>query len=357
MSDLVIYAGSRAIEHIQKDGLSPEVISTIPGAAGGPKGLILQGLDHFLFGQWLNGIQPTYGLQLIGASIGSWRMAAACSPTPVESLKLLAQQYCEEQRYPKDVGSDLITDICSKMIHTVVGHHQAHMVRPVNRDLLVWVNKGRPVLTAREGRAKLPGFAAATLANLIDRNWLRGYLERWVFHSGGADMAWLTEPFDKIESHFRELSTDNLTPSLLASGSIPFVLHPVKHIPGAPPGSYWDGGLTDYHLALPYHRKQGIVLYPHFAHRITPGWLDKFNRRRTAPSGWLRNVVMITPSESFVKRLSAGKIPDRSDFKRYAFNHTVRERHWKEAIAESHRLADAFAQWLEKPSVSMIRPL
>ena len=357
MRDLVIYAGARAKTHIQNHGLSAQDISVIPAAAGGPKGLILQGLDHFLFGDWLNGVKPDHGLQLIGASIGAWRMAAACSPNPVNSLKLLAQQYVEEQRYPKGVNADGITDICSKMIRTVVGNDALAMGTHPQRDLLVWVNKGRPVLTAREGKAKLPGFAAATLANLIDRDWLRGYLERWVFHSATADMSWLTDAFDKIQSHYRELNSDNITPALLASGSIPFVLHPVKHIPGTPPGSYWDGGLTDYHLALPYNRRPGIVLYPHFAHRITPGWLDKFNKRRQAPAPWLDNVVMIVPSEHFVNRLASGKIPDRSDFKRYEFNHTVRERHWTEAIAESHRLADEFSAWLLRPDTSIIKPL
>ena len=36
-----------------------------------------------------------------------------------------------------------------------------------------------------------------------------------------------------------------------------------------------DGGIIDYHLHLPYHRAQGLVLYPHFIDRIVPGWLDK----------------------------------------------------------------------------------
>jgi hypothetical protein len=45
-------------------------------------------------------------------------------------------------------------------------------------------------------------------------------------------------------------------------------------IPGAPPGAYWDGGITDYHLHLDYasapHDTNDatdaprLVLYPHF---------------------------------------------------------------------------------------------
>ena len=43
-----------------------------------------------------------------------------------------------------------------------------------------------------------------------------------------------------------------LWPRILASCSIPFWLDAVHDIPGAPRGAYWDGGITDYHLHLPY---------------------------------------------------------------------------------------------------------
>lgn len=66
-----------------------------------------------------------------------------------------------------------------------------------------------------------------------------------------------------------------LRDALLASGSIPLVLDAVTDIAGAPPGRYWDGGLVDYHLHLPYQREPDLVLYPHFADHIVPGWLDK----------------------------------------------------------------------------------
>ena len=85
MRSLNIIAGPQARAHLAREGLRPEDISVIPGAAGGPKGLILQGLDQHLFGDWLG---PTHlakrveqglsELVLIGASIGGWRMAAAC---------------------------------------------------------------------------------------------------------------------------------------------------------------------------------------------------------------------------------------------------------------------------------------
>ena len=50
----------------------------------------------------------------------------------------------------------------------------------------------------------------------------------------------------------------------MATASIPLVLEGVPDIPDAPAGTYWDGGIIDYHLHLPYPRAEGLVLYPHF---------------------------------------------------------------------------------------------
>jgi hypothetical protein len=76
MKALRIHAGPAARRHIEQHGLRPQDIGVIPGAAGGPKGLILGPLDRFLFGDWLaRSSQPVH---LVGGSIGAWRMATAC---------------------------------------------------------------------------------------------------------------------------------------------------------------------------------------------------------------------------------------------------------------------------------------
>ncbi|MGE0100635.1 MAG: phospholipase, partial [Hydrogenophaga sp.] len=63
---LRLYAGPKALQHLQQQGLRPQDVGIIPAAAGGPKGLILGPLDRFLFGQWLPGShQPVH---LVGAS-------------------------------------------------------------------------------------------------------------------------------------------------------------------------------------------------------------------------------------------------------------------------------------------------
>ncbi len=41
------------------------------------------------------------------------------------------------------------------------------------------------------------------------------------------------------------------------------------------PGTLFDGGIIDYHFDFSYGRRKGLVLFPHFFDRITPGWFDK----------------------------------------------------------------------------------
>ena len=152
------------------------------------------------------------------------------------------------------------------------------------------------------------------------------------------------------------LDQRNLEDALTASGSIPMVCDPVVDIAGAPRGDCWDGGLVDYHLLLPHARHDGIVLYPHFAPHVTPGWLDKFLPWRRAPRAhpWLANVLVVAPSAAFVARLPNRKLPDRSDFYRYDIDHDSRIRDWERAIAECERFADAAMRWLERPDPSIV---
>jgi hypothetical protein len=80
--------------HIRANGLGPQHISVIPGAAGGPKGLILGPIDRYLFDQWLPRSQQP--IDLVGASIGAWRMATACLPDPKAELLALEEAYVRQ---------------------------------------------------------------------------------------------------------------------------------------------------------------------------------------------------------------------------------------------------------------------
>jgi hypothetical protein len=152
---------------------------------------------------------------------------------------------------------------------------------------------------------------------------------------------------------------DNLEDALLASGSIPLVCEPVHDPAGAPRGDYWDGGLIDYHLLLPYRTLEGVVLYPHFVPHVTPGWLDKFLpwRAQSRSHPWLDNVLLVVPSRALLERLPNRKLPDRNDFYRYARDDERRMRDWRRAVAECQRFADEVAAWISKPDPSLLRSL
>jgi len=123
----------------------------------------------------------------------------------------------------------------------------------------------------------------------------------------------------------------------------------VRDIPGEPTGAYWDGGITDYHLHLDYASiGERLVVYPHFQKAIVPGWLDKALKHRHRASARLDNVVVLAPDPEWIATLPNAKLPDRGDFKRYGDDFDARVAAWSRATAESRRLADEFAEMVNR---------
>ena len=110
---LEIRAGTSARAHILEHGLQPGDVAILPGAAGGPKALGIQGLDLALFGDWLP--RAPRVRTLIGASIGSWRFASACLPDPVAGLKRLGELYTD-LRFVRKASIADITLGCERML-------------------------------------------------------------------------------------------------------------------------------------------------------------------------------------------------------------------------------------------------
>jgi hypothetical protein len=248
----------------------------------------------------------------------------------------------------------------------VRGHEEDILAHPHYRLHVLPVRGLRALAAPGHRNAELRGFAAAALHNIASRARLGRFVERVVFQDARADARWLRDRFDPFATHFATLTRGNLMQALLASGTLPLLMQPVRDIPGAPPGHYWDGGIIDYNLALPYTRLagqsgSGIVLYPHFGEHIVPGWLDKslpWCRAARGPHrGWLDNVLIVAPSRQFLARLPRGKLIDRSDFKHFGLDHDARVRVWQQAMGEGERLRDAFARFVERPDVAQIRPI
>jgi hypothetical protein len=356
MKALVLHAGPRARERLRQQGLQAADVRVVPAAAGGPKGLALVPLDRYLFGQWLR--QPAHPVHLLGASIGAWRMAAACAPDPSAALAQLAEDYIT-QSYPSAPGQPpkarVVTQVFRAKLEERLGSQAARLLAHPHYRLHVFTSRGRRLLH-RPGRVKMPlGWMAAFAANAASRSALGGWMERVVFSDPREP---LPVPLGDFPTRQVALTAGNLTPAVLASCTIPFWLEAVQDVPGGPPGTYFDGGITDYHLHLPYAgMAEGLVLYPHFGAQVVPGWLDKAWKRRHRASAALDNLVLLSPRPEWVRSLPGGKLPDRSDFKRYGDDHASRQRQWRTALAESQRLADEFAELVRDGRPVQAQPL
>jgi hypothetical protein len=367
MKALQIFAGPRALLHLRDRGLSSSDVRVIPAAAGGPKGLALLPLDRFLFGEWLP--QSTQPIDLVGASIGAWRMAAACLNNPVDAMYSLQQAYIH-QNYDVPPGrkSPTRAHVSERFgigIEKMFARRLPEVLEHARYRLHVVTSRGRGVL-ARDGRIRAPlGYAAAYITNLVSRKSMSALIERTVFSTRAAPL-----PFAGHDYRTRRypLTESNFSHAVQASCSIPFVLDAVHDIPGAQRGAYWDGGITDYHLHLDYRdvcggesrqpdhadvidaaqtsASNGVVLYPHFQRAVVPGWLDKSLKWRHRPSAFLDDVIVLAPNPEWVATLPNGKLPDRTDFMRYGTDLDARVDVWSRAAGESQQLADEFAEWV-----------
>ena len=353
-SYLTIRAGPRALERIRTHGLDPADVEIVPGAAGGPKALGIAGLDHAIFGEWLASAPRVR--HLIGSSIGAWRFAAASLPEPVKVLSEFARLYTE-QSYPRRPSRRFVSEAARTMLDALFkGRETEVLASPWNRVHIITV-RGRWPLT-RDSSLHTPlGFGMAAMANAISRRHLARFMDRTVFLDSRDAPPVMPGRFDAFHTHTVHLDAENFGHALLASASIPLVLEGVANIPRAPQGVYWDGGIIDYHLHLPYHHAKGLVLYPHFTDRIVPGWLDKGLPWRQARGPWLDNVVVVAPSREYLAKLPNGKLPDRRDFARYTDQDATRMSTWRTAIAESDRLGEAFLQFVRDPGRTPILPL
>jgi hypothetical protein len=354
MQALLIHAGPRARVHLRERGLAPSDVRVIPAAAGGPKGLVLNALDRFLFGHWLQ--DAPQSVHLLGASIGAWRMAAACRADADAALAELADDYIA-QDYPRLPGQPPkkadVTRIFGATLHQRLGARADELLAHPRFRLHVITSRGRHVLR-REGRVRTPlGYLGAFAANLVSRRAMGGWLERVMFSDPREAL-----PFALHDYRTRQvvLTRDNLSASVLASCSIPFWLDAVHDIHGAPRGAYWDGGLTDYHLHLDYAQMgEGLVLYPHFQSTVVPGWLDKALKHRHGATARLSNLVLLSPNPEWVKTVMPnGKLPDRGDFKRYGERIAERQSAWRRAVVRSRQLADEFTQAVQRPSIEAL---
>jgi hypothetical protein len=378
MRALRLYAGPQARRHIEQHGLRPQDVRVVPAAAGGPKGLVLGPLDRFIFGDWLaSSSQPVH---LVGASIGAWRMATACLNDPAQAFQRLEsgyiRQHFEVQPGQKRPNAQLVSEQFSQSLQDFYGGRLQEVLQHPRYKLHIVTSRGRHLL-GREHHLRTPlGYLGAFVTNTVHRKAMGAWLERVVFSSQGSPLPFATSDYRTRQVALNEA---NFNPALQASCSIPFMLNSVHNIPGAPPGAYWDGGITDYHLHLNYasdliaggedksrttgqsspefSARTGLVLYPHFQKAVVPGWLDKGLKWRHRATHFLDNMVLLAPDPQWIKTLPNGKLPDRTDFMHYGADLQARMKAWSRATAASQQLADEWQAWLVRPDMTLVSSL
>jgi hypothetical protein len=314
--------------------------------------LILGPIDRFLFGQWLP--QSDQPIDLVGASIGAWRMATACLDQPVSGFERLEHDYIH-QHYAvppgqKRTSAPQVSAAFGQSLQAFYGQRMGEVLQHPRYRLHVVTSRGQHILHREHPLLTPLGYAGAYLCNAVHRKAMGAWLERVVFSSRGQ----LPFAVDDYATQQMALTERNFLPAVQASCSIPFVLQAVHDIPDAPTGAYWDGGITDYHLHLNY---KGLVLYPHFQQAVVPGWLDKALKWRHKATPFLDHTIVLAPKPEWVQTLPNGKLPDRSDFTTYAQDFAGRVRVWTQAVRASAQLADEFAQWCASPDPGRVQAL
>jgi hypothetical protein len=342
-SCLDILAGPDALAELRDGGLDPARVRVLIGASGGPKWLVLHGLDRVLFPWLLGGAQKAIQagarqpIHAVASSIGSWRFASLCTAAPVEALSRFAEAYLE-QRYPPSPTPREVTREGERILDALLGEAgSAPLVEHALVRLHIVTARFRH-LGAHEGPGQLLGLAFAALANAVHRRALGVCVERVVFDSLGDPGPFA--PWPTLPTRHVALTIHNVRQALTASAAIPRVMAGVRSPTGAPPGVYRDGGVTDYHFDASVEPPDGIALYPHFYSHLIPGWFDK-------PLGWrrargLRRLVLIAPSAEYVRSLPHGRIPDRTDFVRMGDAERISA--WRQVLALGARLGETFGE-------------
>lgn len=332
-ASLVLAAGRRAHARLQEQGLRPGLVHGMLAASGGPKGLMLLELDRYLTTEFFpRSEQP---VDVLGTSIGAWRLLNYTQADPASALERFLHFYFSQEYSAKPSRAEVSTE-AARVLAGMLGPTGAREIADNPRFRLHVIAARGKGGAASEDKARLAGaMGLLALANLFSPAAPYWWFERVMFRHRDGAFPW----HDGLPlAASADLTAENVFPALLATGSIPLVLNGIRDIPGAPQGLYRDGGLTDYHLAVPLAERDGIVLYPHFSPRVVPGWFDKALRWRVPEADHFDDVLIVSPSRDFIAGLPHGRIPDRNDFTRFSPGERVR--YWREVLDATRRLAD-----------------
>lgn len=344
-NSLRILAGPTALASLRRDGFDPDAFSVMAGASGGAKWLSIGGLDRALASHFV--ARRHSPLFLLGSSIGAWRACCHAMNDPLAAFDRFEQAYLAQRYGPRPSPAE-VSRVTRGILEQLLGSDGAREIlsSPDLRLNVMTVRARHFAASARPWAQKLAlGLAAA--GNMASRRSLGLFFERVLFHDRRGRAPFMDPAILPAETV--ALTRENLAPAVLASGAVPLVLEGVADIPGANPGTYRDGGITDYHFDCPMAGEDGLVFYPHFYPHLVPGWFDKGLPWRRAGGAALDRTVLLCPSQAFVAALPGGRIPDRRDF--WDLDDDERLRRWRIAIAEGRRLGEEFAALVEQETL------
>lgn len=345
---LEIRVGQQARELILKEGLNAAQVDIIPGAAGGPKGIGIHGLDQAIFGDFLS--QVPQKRTLIGSSIGSWRFASIAAWGAKAGSERLADLYTHLE-FHKKMSRQQVGEVCRDMLKELIRGKEQQILTHPDYHLTVLAVKSEHLFQSDRTLPLLASVFGIVASNAVARSQMRHFMQRVIAQPQS------TAPFkiqdDGFLTHYCNLNAQNLEDWLMASASIPVAVPAVRNIVDAPQGAYRDGGLIDYHIDLPY-QSQGIVLYPHFTNRVIPGWFDKMFKSRVANAENQARTVLISPSADYLASLPLGRLPDRKDFTLKGLDQKQRIQLWQQSVKESQRMGDEFLELVHRQNLAEV---
>lgn len=349
---MLFKAGPAAYAEIQRRGFAAERIGTIAGASGGAKWLVLSQLDRVIIERVLPKLSGP--VHLLGSSIGAWRFSCYGQAKPLQALERLEYAYLE-QRYSENPDAAEITATSLEILDYVLGDTgvQEILQHPNLRTHIMTV-RSRQLMASESRPLLLASLLAAASANVLSRRALGVFFSRGLFYDQRELPPFYNArgfPIDRIA-----LTERNLRDAVVASGSIPLVLHGVRGIADAPAGTYRDGGIIDYHLDLPLSEPDRLTLFPHFFEQRVPGWFDKRLPWRRCDPRHSERTLLICPSPGFIARLPGGKVPDRRDFR--TLSPDDRRAVWHGVVDACRALADDLDEVLETDAMAQrVQPL
>ncbi len=348
MSNLKIKAGKNVYKIIKDGGFDLNSISTYFGAAVGPRWLISSGFDLTLLKGGFLG--RSRAVHLIGSSAGAWRFAAWMQPQAVQSYRKFLDAYINIRYSKKDNPQSVLEKYTDLVNEYLEDDALSFALANKKYRLAIITARARGLVSLETLWLQKLGLITCCLFNLMSRNNIYRFAQRIVFYNGSKPPYFCLQP--QFCGSYVRLNEINFKYAIMASGAIPLVVAGVPNIYGAPRGIYRDGGLIDYHLAHQFAaNKDETVLFFHHQDRIIPGWLDKNLKKRKTDAETLSNVLMVFPSEDFIKTLPDEKVPDRTDFLTYIDDQDTRIKNWRKAVKLSAPLGEEFMELVESGKI------